>query len=546
MSVHDEDENENGEMSIIDNNLEMNNEDNGGGMEVEEEDDEPFTIIRNETDDTVKKKKYLYRLPEWMSTNAVLFNAGDLTNDDVDDQNEIEQLEYIDNDICSILVNDLSIRRLFPVQKQLIPYIIKQSKTITCVPPSDICVSSPTGTGKTLTYVIPLLQCIRHRITKSIQILIILPVQDLAEQVFNVISVFTKKLNLNAALICGGKYSFEFEQNLLLKKQLDGTYTCPVDIVVCTPGRLVEHLTKTHGFNLEHLRYLVIDEADRIIDEFKQDWLQILESSIFTRIHTNRIHPKDFQPSMMSLGNMRQNSYQKLLFSATLTHNPEILQQLNLFRPILFSDNKRTSSAVSVPSNLKEYYLVCNILYKPLTVAYLIQNQLHSERIIIFVHSKNDVNRLYSLLKILLPDQTKLTFISRHLNMKKIQTRLNLFENGQIQIIVCSDIMARGIDISNIDCVILYDLPRNIRTYIHRVGRTARAGKHGTSLTLVEKERLNLFRLNIKSKRGKKLKYMNVTKENYEHMFNDYQQALETFSQQQQHPSKKTRQKRHT
>src|SRR5690349_9156878 len=92
----------------------------------------------------------------------------------------------------------------------------------------------------------------------------------------------------------------------------------------------------------------------------------------------------------------------------------------------------------------------------------------------------------------------------------------------------------RGIDISNIDCVILYDLPKNIRTYIHRIGRTARAGKVGRSITIVEKERLTMFRTTIKTYRRNKLKHMDIKKEDYASMLNDYQNALERFSSKEQ------------
>ena len=143
---------------------------------------------------------------------------------------------------------------------------------------------------------------------------------------------------------------------------------------------------------------------------------------------------------MLSQSSLNRRLYQKLLFSATLTHNPEILQQLNLFRPILFSS--LSLSSITMPSTLRENFIVCSITYKPLIIAYLIQNQLHSERIMIFVHSRKDVDRLSTLLKLLLPNNIKISHISRNLSSNKIQTRLNLFENGHIQIIVCSDILA--------------------------------------------------------------------------------------------------------
>jgi superfamily II DNA/RNA helicase len=97
----------------------------------------------------------------------------------------------------------------------------------------------------------------------------------------------------------------------------------------------------------------------------------------------------------------------------------------------------------------------------------------------------------------------------------------------------------RGIDVTNIDCVILYDLPKNIRTYTHRIGRTARAGKLGRSITIVEKERLTMFRATIKSHRRNKLKHMNVKKEDFSPMLSDYQKALEAFSTKEQKKNSK-------
>lgn len=93
---------------------------------------------------------------------------------------------------------------------------------------------------------------------------------------------------------------------------------------------------------------------------------------------------------------------------------------------------------------------------------------------------------------------------------------------------------SRGIDIPNVDCVLLYDLPKNIRSYTHRIGRTARAGKSGRSITLVEKERLTMFRTTIKNQRRNKLKILHVSKNDYSSMFDEYQRALEMFSQREQ------------
>lgn len=416
--------------------------------------DEDFTILPNllEANAPLKKAKNLYRLPEWMSAFARRFDSGQLQTETTV---PIDQLTYLDEDLRSLLINNLSIKHLFPVQSQVIPYLIEQSRSHSPIPPGDLCVSSPTGSGKTLTYVIPLIQCLRRHATRAIRVIILLPVQDLAEQVYHVVNQLGNRFQLKTVLLAG-QHSFEDEQKILVQQQLDGSkrmlsfskyllsplllgWISSIDIVVCTPGRLVEHISRTSGFSLIHLRYLVIDEADRIIDEFKQDWLTILDKAVGL---SNQIK-RDFQPYMLSQPNIHRKTYQKLLFSATLTHNPEILQQLNLFRPVLFASlASSSSSSIAMPSTLRENFVVCSITYKPLIIAYLIQNQLQSEKIMIFVHSKKDVDRLTSLLKLLLPEKTKVSQISRDFPSTKIQTRLDMFQRGRIQIIVCSDVLA--------------------------------------------------------------------------------------------------------
>jgi len=188
-------------------------------MSVEEGED--FTVLPNFLNDnsSLKKKKNLYRLPEWMSSFAKRFDSGQIQTETTI---PINQLDYLDEDLRSILINDLSIQHLFPVQSQVIPYLIEQNRSHSPIPPSDICVSSPTGSGKTLTYVIPLVQCIRQRVIRAIRIVILLPVQDLAEQVYHVVNQIGNKLQLKTALLAG-QHSFEDEQKVLVKQQLNGS-----------------------------------------------------------------------------------------------------------------------------------------------------------------------------------------------------------------------------------------------------------------------------------------------------------------------------------
>ena len=188
---------------------------------TEEQDD--FTILPNIVDPnaTNKKRKNLYRLPEWMSSLAKRFDSSTIENKNAI---SIDQLTYLDEDLQSILVQDFSIQHLFPVQSQVIPYLIEQYRSHSPLPSADICVSSPTGSGKTLTYVIPLVQCLRQRVTRGTRAVILLPVQDLAEQVFQVVDQLAKKFLLKTALL-SGQQSFEDEQKVLVYQQLNGRKT---------------------------------------------------------------------------------------------------------------------------------------------------------------------------------------------------------------------------------------------------------------------------------------------------------------------------------
>lgn len=189
-------------------------------MSVDEE-QQDFTILPNllEENSSLKKAKNLYRLPEWMSSFARRFDSGQLQTEATI---PLEQLTYLDDDLRSLLIKDLSIKHLFPVQSQVIPYLIEQNRSHSPIPSGDLCVSSPTGSGKTLTYVIPLIQCLRRQTTRAIRVIILLPVQDLAEQVYHVVNQFGNKFQLKTVLLAG-RHSFEDEQKLLVQQQLDGS-----------------------------------------------------------------------------------------------------------------------------------------------------------------------------------------------------------------------------------------------------------------------------------------------------------------------------------
>ncbi|KAA8583414.1 hypothetical protein FQN60_015960 [Etheostoma spectabile] len=254
------------------------------------------------------------------------------------------------------------------------------------------------------------------------------------------------------------------------------------DIVVATPGRLVDHINKNSGFSLEHLRFLIIDEADRMIDSMHQSWLsQVVKAvyrsgsggeamSIFRRTEPAFITAASLSPPQMPL--------QKLLFSATLTQNPEKLQQLGLHQPRLFSSihsHSNTSSTPAAPTQtrggfnfpqgLTEYYVPCTLSKKPLLILHFILRMKLSP-ILCFTNSRETAHRLYLLVQ-LFGDIQAAEFSSR-LSPAERKKTLKEFEQGKIQLLISTDAASRGIDVNEVKCVVNYDAPQYIRTYIHR------------------------------------------------------------------------------
>uniref|UniRef100_A0A3Q3XAU8 ATP-dependent RNA helicase n=1 Tax=Mola mola TaxID=94237 RepID=A0A3Q3XAU8_MOLML len=177
------------------------------------------------------------------------------------------------------LVNKLhnnGIPHFFPVQKEVIPAILESAQQGLLVgrggyKPRDICVSAPTGSGKTLAFVLPVIQVLMERVVCEVRALAVLPTKELAQQVFRVFTTYAEGTSLRAVMLAGQK-SFAAEQ-ALLSEHRGGVRRSLADIVVATPGRLVDHINKNSSFCLEHLRFLIIDEADRMIDSMHQAWL---------------------------------------------------------------------------------------------------------------------------------------------------------------------------------------------------------------------------------------------------------------------------------
>lgn len=332
---------------------------------------------------------------------------------------------------------DLGYSQLFPVQSAIIPQLLKTG------PNRDYAIQAPTGSGKTVAFLIPIIQQIINRAVPHIRALIVLPTRELAQQVYKVLCQLTKDTKLKSHLLIGAQ-NFANEHGKLTELIGSRKYsTC--DVVVCTPGRLVDHIDG--GLNLKRVRYLVVDEADRMTGQ----WLQKIDSVI------------------------QGGAVQKLLFSATLASDPQFLSALKLRHPKLYTSGWTTPSGL-----VEEFIRLKSAKEKPAAIKRLLEGDGNSA--LIFTNTLTAATSLNALLNEMGLNSDEL---SSNLEDWKRKNAIKKFKKGALKAIVCSDIAARGLDIDGCNMVINYDIAPLAANHVHRSGRTARAGREGSSVTLV-------------------------------------------------------------
>lgn len=452
-----------------------------------------FTILGGFENKPVQKVHRV--LPQWLAQPDVIHR---------DIKSNLVPISDVPG-LCAQLVKKLQsngIQHLFPVQAEVIPTILESGQQGLLIgrggyKPRDICVSVPTGSGKTLAFVIPVIQVLMQRVVCEVRALAVLPTKELAQQVCKVFTSYAEGSNLKVVMLAGQR-SFAAEQ-AALSEHRGGMRRSAADIVVATPGRLVDHINKNSGLCLEHLRFLIIDEADRMIDSMHHTWLSQVEKAVYRSGGgpENMSIIRRTEPAYVTAASLSppQMPLQKLLFSATLTQNPEKLQQLGLHQPRLFSSIHSQSSTSSTPAapthkqdrfdfpqGLTEYYVPCTLSKKPLLILHFILRMKLSP-ILCFTNSRETAHRLYLLVQLF--GGVQAAEFSSRLSPGERKKTLKEFEQGKIQLLISTDAAARGIDINGVKCVVNYDAPQYIRTYIHRIGRTARAGKAGLAFTFL-------------------------------------------------------------
>lgn len=445
-------------------------------------------------------------------------------------------------------VKEMGIVEWFAVQTAVIPHLLKTSAHPSpFAPPRDLCVSAPTGSGKTLAYSIPIVSLLKSRVIIRLRALIILPTRDLVSQVRETIEQLAKGTTLRIGSTSGAQ-TFPSEQALLID---EATGENKLDILVTTPGRLIAHLDETEHFTLKHLRFLVIDEADRLLGQSFNDWAQRLRSSIDEADTSSSILSSVSSQYPFALDPLRPSSMvQKLLFSATLTSDPGKLSELSLRDPVFIDvrdqqtgQEESTSSLAhyTLPATLDEHMLVVPTSLKPLHLLHLLANPPTGApltRSLIFTKSVDSANRLMKLLELFFSASSnssstpvlRCANYSSDLSPSARRSILTHFKADQLDVLVCSDLISRGIDLPTVENVISYDVPIDAAKYVHRVGRTARAGLVGNAWTLVEEQEARWFKkLVVKSgivKRGKGIKKVKVGEGEMEGLRERYEEAL--------------------
>lgn len=462
----------------------------------------------------------------------------------------------------------------------------------------DVVVSAATGSGKTLAYVLPMVENVSRTTVPRLRGLIVMPTRELVSQAREVceacaaayssakrrhvkigIAVGNQTLKSEQSSLINEELRYDIEEYRKQEQRLNSKwesssqkthnnvenedfniydeetvsrlpghvieYTPKVDILICTPGRLVEHLKSTPGFTLDHLKWLVIDEADKLLDQSFQQWLPNV---------------------MMRLPNQNGNTINtnhhvtKVILSATVTRDVGQLNDLKLYRPTLIvlegsesleigTSEQQFDDVLSLPATLHEFAVkVADDGDKPLYLLHLIRDTLQtteravqiavddvssqssqssqsgsrsaspssqsssevltaeltlqqrnettdrnglnsrasqSRGILIFTKSNEAAVRLGRLISILEPAfSTEIGILTSTIPHSTRKGTLSSFHAGKLSLLFASDLVARGLDLPNLAHVINYDLPTSLTSYIHRVGRTARAGKDGNASTL--------------------------------------------------------------
>ena len=322
-----------------------------------------------------------------------------------------------------------------PIQEQSIDLILEGNDLIAC---------AQTGTGKTAAYLLPVIDLLADTEADSkVKCVIMVPTHELAQQIDRQMEGFSYYIPVSSLAIHGGNDGKEFARQQHALRQ-------GADMVIATPGRLLAHI-KMGYVDLSAVKYFILDEADRMLD-------------------------MGFSDDIMRIVSQLPRERQTLMFSATM---PKKIQQL---AATILNNPKEVKIAVSKPAEkIDQSVFICHEGQKQGLLKRLFE-QGHDKRVIVFSSSKQKVKELTQILR---RSKWKAAEMHSDLDQKAREEVILAFRAGRLEILIATDILARGIDIDDIAMVVNYDVPHEAEDYVHRIGRTARAGAGGKAVTFV-------------------------------------------------------------
>ncbi|XP_022937022.1 DEAD-box ATP-dependent RNA helicase 28 isoform X3 [Cucurbita moschata] len=311
----------------------------------------------------------------------------------------------------------------------------------------DICGSAITGSGKTAAFSLPTLERLLYRPKRdrAIRVLILTPARELAIQVHSMIEKLAQFTDIRCCLIVGG----------LSRKEQEAALRSMPDVVVATPGRMIDHLRNSMSVDLDDLAVLILDEADRLLE-------------------------LGFSAEIRELVRLCPKRRQTMLFSATMTEEIDELIKLSLTKPLRLSADPATKRPKTLTEEVVRLRRMREVNQEAVLLA--LCSKTFTSKAIIFSGTKQAAHRLKILFGLAGFKAAEL-----HGNLTQVQRldALELFRKQQVDYLIATDVAARGLDIIGVQTVINFACPRDLTSYVHRVGRTARAGREGYAVTFV-------------------------------------------------------------
>ncbi|CAG9839661.1 unnamed protein product [Diabrotica balteata] len=377
------------------------------------------------------------------SSSPEIDNESEGVTQEVVEQSEQAQVTWKDLGLVDALCKaceQLKWKEPSNIQKEAIPVAL-QGK--------DIIGLAETGSGKTAAFALPILQALLENPQRYFA-LILTPTRELAFQISEQFEALGSSIGVKCAVIVGGMDMMS--QALILAKK--------PHILIATPGRLLDHLENTKGFSLRALKFLVMDEADRILN-------------------------MDFEVEVDKILKVIPRERRTFLFSATMTQKVKKLQRACLQDPV----RVEVSTKYQTVEKLQQYYIFIPVKFKDVYLVNIL-NELAGNSFMIFCSTCNNTIRTALMLRNL-----GLTAVPLHgqMSQNKRLAALTKFKAKNRSILISTDVASRGLDIPHVDVVINFDIPTHSKDYIHRVGRTARAGRSGRAVTFVTQYDVELY-----------------------------------------------------